>query len=261
MQVCDFSRSFFIFRVDLHKKQPITVSHKPPFSLNNARMPFECRCVVTDHKSGAHAEYALGTSCKTERVNVTEDIWTRPNADMCMVASREEALIIKSWDKNDKGVMLYPPTLGEQPERQIIAVADAFDSLCITERKTEGQPLSENQDIVAAVLTNRPLVSRTEYDTEDRLHVLLEYPVKTINASERENFYQVDTGPVLFLEPPSAANKKVISRFRLAFVAHNAPTWAELVVNVPTPLNDEISVNHYSKAVRVAAKNQMVVVE
>jgi hypothetical protein len=259
MQVCDFARSFLTFRIDLLKKQPVTVSHKPPFTLNNARIQLDCRCQVTFPDSRQTREYVLTASCKTERVSVTEDIWTQPNADMCAVASQEDFLIVKSWDQNNKGVKLYPPSLGDQPERQVTAVAEALDRLRIDVRLTEGAVLEKTEEIVEAVHANRPLVSRTEYTTEDGLRVLLEYPVKTINASERENFYQIDTGPVLFAAPPTAAGENPIARLRHAFIAHNAPDWAEFLVNVPTPLADGISVNHYSQAVRVTVNNSMIV--
>lgn len=38
MQIPDLARSFLTFRIDLTKQPAITVSHKPPFSLNNARI-------------------------------------------------------------------------------------------------------------------------------------------------------------------------------------------------------------------------------
>ena len=39
MNTFDFNRSFFTFRIDTLGKQPLTVTHKPPFNLNNARIP------------------------------------------------------------------------------------------------------------------------------------------------------------------------------------------------------------------------------
>lgn len=42
-----------------------------------------------------------------------------------------------------------------------------------------------------------------------------------------------------------------IEKLRHAFIAHNCPGWAELIVNIPTKLTEEISVNHYSKSVRI----------
>ena len=38
METVDFSRSFLTFRTDWQKKPSQTASHKPPFTLNNARI-------------------------------------------------------------------------------------------------------------------------------------------------------------------------------------------------------------------------------
>ena len=48
MPAIDFSRSFLTFRIDTLKKPPQTVSHQPPYSLNNARIQLDCVCDVTD---------------------------------------------------------------------------------------------------------------------------------------------------------------------------------------------------------------------
>src|SRR4051794_1867159 len=108
MNVCDFPRSFVTLRIDLTKKQPRTVSQPPPFTLNNARLQLECRCRLTP-PGGAAVEYVLTSACKAEQVNVRENIWHEPAADMCLVASADEYLVVKSWDRNNRGVMHSPP--------------------------------------------------------------------------------------------------------------------------------------------------------
>ena len=70
MNATDFSRSFLTFRIDTEKKPPRTVSHQPPYSLNNARIQLDCRCQISDLASGQSASFVLGASCKTERVGV-----------------------------------------------------------------------------------------------------------------------------------------------------------------------------------------------
>ena len=57
--------------------------------------------------------------------------------------------------------------------------------------------LQSSHDIIAAVLSHAQLTAQTQFET-DQYIAILEYPVKTINASERDNVYQTDTGPVLF---------------------------------------------------------------
>src|SRR5947207_10845472 len=88
--VCDFAQSFVTFRIDLLKKQPRTVSQPPPFTLNNARLQLECRCRVTPPEAASAVEYVLSAACKAEQVNVKEDIWHQPAADMCIAASADE---------------------------------------------------------------------------------------------------------------------------------------------------------------------------
>ena len=71
-----------------------------------------------------------------------------PNADFCIILSRESFLILKSWDRNNKGVMLYPASLGEQPERQSGRVADAYDRVSINLRMVAAQSLEDTEEIV-----------------------------------------------------------------------------------------------------------------
>lgn len=262
VSVTDFVRSFVRFRIDLKLIQPKTVSQAPPFTLNNARFPLECCCRLTGEGDAATTtEYVLGASCKAEQVHVRENIWHEPAADMCLIASRDEFLVIKSWDRNNRGVMLNPASLGEQPERQAGKISDAFTDLRIDRRESVGQLLTTTEEIVAAVLDNRPLVSQTSYKTADGTRVELEYPVKVINCSEREMFYQVDTGPVLAPDLTAFDGTHEISTMRRAFMAHNTLGCTELLMNVPTPINAEISVNHYSRSLPVEATNRMIAVD
>ncbi len=263
MMVTDFFRSFLTFRMDLNITQPRTVSQPPPFTLNNARFPLECVCRVT-HGTAAGAvtvEYAHGASCKAEQVHVPENIWHEPAADMCLIASCDEFLVIKSWDRNNRGVMLNPASLGPQPERQAGRCEDAFTELQIVRREIAGRLLTTTDEIVKAVIGNSPLVSQTEFTTPEGAHVWIEYPVKVVNASEREMFYQVDTGPILVPDPEAFDGTHRISAMRLAFMAHNTLGCTELLLNVPTKISEELSVNHFSKVMKVQATNRLIAVD
>jgi hypothetical protein len=206
-------------------------------------------------------DYVLSAACKAEQVNVRENVWHDPAADMCLVASTEDFLVIKSWERNNRGVMLSPPTLGEQPERHVGKIAEAFTDLQIGVRVTSGQVLQTTEAIVAAVLDNRVLVSQSEFSTPDGVQVMIEYPVKVINASEREMFYQTDTGPVLVPDASAFDGKNDISALRQAYMAHNSLGCTELLLNVPTPVGSGISVNHYSRTLSVSAINRIIAVD
>ena len=256
MQTVDFSRSFMTWRIDLLVKPPATVSHEPPSSLNNARIPLDCRCEIREKATGQSQEFVLGVNCKTERVGVERDIWTEPNADFVPIMSRDQFMTLKAFDCAGKQVPFYPPSRGMQPERQVGSVAEAFDSVRIDVAWCEGEVLESAGQIVAAVLDNEVLVARTEIENE-RYVALIEYPVKSMNASERDDIYQPDTGPVL-LPDLSREPADLIAGFDLAFVAFNCPDWAEFLVRVPTAVNDEISVHHYSHSIRLDTRNRIV---
>ena len=195
----DFERSCVRFRIDTVKKPPKTVSQKLPMTLNNVRMTLDARVVITHKASGQVNDYVLSSSCKSEQVWVDRGVWHQPNADMCMLAGRGEFLVFKRWDKSDKGVMLLPSHSGTvQPERQLGNAEETFDRFSIDRATRSGRVLDNIDTMIETLFANTPVMSQTEYEQGD-YRVLLEYPVKVVNFSERERYYQVDTGPVLLL--------------------------------------------------------------
>ena len=256
MTTIDFSRSFLTFRIDTLRMPPATVTHPLHLTLNNARIAIDCRCGIVDNTTSGNYEFVLGASCKTERVRVPRDIWTEPNADFVPVFSHDRFLTIKTFDSATRQIMLHPPSLGMQPQRQVGKVKEAFDSIRIDVAACEGVLLQSADEVVDAALRNTPLVARTQYETE-RYTVTLDYPVKTINASERERCYQTDTGPVLFPDL-SREPEFLIDGMELAFCAFNSPDWAEFLVRVPTPVAENISVYHYSRPVHVTSRNAII---
>ena len=197
METIDFARSSLTFRHDSAKKKSVTASKPAPFSLNNSRIPLDCRCEITEKETGAAHEFVLGMNCKTEIVGAEQDLFTDPNGDFVPVCSETEFMVLKAYDRVNKGIMLHPPELGPQPERQITNVSESLDSLRIDVVRTSGEVLETPQEIVEAVLGNVPLNARTQIESE-RYTAVIEYPVRTINANERDWVYQPDTGPVLF---------------------------------------------------------------
>ncbi len=258
MQTVDFARSSLYFRNDHLKKPAPTASHEPPSSLNNARILLDCVCEIIDKETGAAQTFVAGASCKTERVGVERDIWIHPNADFVPIFSHDRFLIVKTYDTANKGVPFYPPSRGMQPERQVGTVADAFDSVRLNIRRVEGVLLETAAEIVEATLDadGPPLVGRTVIK-EGRYTAVLEFPVKTMNASERDFIYQTDTGPVI-MPDFSREPDDLITGFEMAFIAFNCPDWAEFVVRVPTSVGEGIEVYHYSKFVRLDTQNQVI---
>ena len=256
MEAIDFSNSYLTWRTDWLKVPSKTTSNKPHFTLNNARIPIDCRCKITEKATGETRDFVLGVNCKTERVGAERDIWPDPNADFVPVFSQDQFLMIKTYDRVGTGVQRYPPTLGEQPERQVGRVEESFAGFRIDLVRRDGTLLEKTDQVVDAVLSNRQFVARSEYGNE-RYSVILDYPVKTINANERDIFFQTDTGPVL-IPDLNRDPDDLIGGFELAFSAFNTPDWTEFIVRAPTPLTDEINVYHYSRPLRLDTRNQMI---
>ena len=246
MKILDFHRSYVVFEMDLEGFPPRTVSDLRQNTHNRTRIRIDCRCQVTE-PSGKAVDYYLGECTKTERVGVGRDlgIFTQPNGDFRPIMSEEHSLLIKSWDKNNKGVMLDPPSLGQQPERQIVKTSEAFWKHQFMLNETEGRALKDAGQIIEAADAGSPIVARTEYSASG-YGIVLDYPVKTINVSERHMAYQTDTGPVAYLDV-SRPLDRVVEGFWLAFCAFNGPDWVEFIVQKPTLVGDGISVNHYSE--------------
>lgn len=256
MKTINFARSFLMFRIDTLKKPPKTTSHKPPFSLNNARIQLDCRCSVTEKSSGWSDTYVLGASCKTERVGVEQDVWTEPNSDFIPIYSDRGFLNLKTYAQTGIDVDLYPTGSGGQTDRQSGLRAEVFDDSRIDVVECDGEVLTSAAAIVEATLKNQPLNARTEIET-DRYCAVIEYPVKTMNANERDDIYQTDTGPIILPDFASEPDE-MLQRLELAFAAFNCAKWIEMLVRVPTQVNEDVNVYHYSESLRFDARNEVI---
>ena len=245
----DFDRSFVFFESDFEAHPPKMVSDLRQNVHNRSRIRIDCHLCLTD-QSGNTTDYYLSEACKTERVgaDMALGIFTQPNADFRIIMSDADSIIIKSWDKNERGVMLDPPSLGPQHERQVISTSSFWKYHFLLNRRNVDE-LATPDAVVEAVDDGLPVVARTEY-TSNGCGIVIDYPITTINVSERHHFYQTDTGPVIYADF-SASVERSAEALWLAFAAFNTTDWVEFVVNRPTPITDRISVNHYSETVQV----------
>ncbi len=107
VQGIDFSKSFLTFRLDTTKHLPRTMTAPQPFTVNNARIPLECHCLIRERETNREEEFVLGASCKTERVGVDRDIWTQPNADFAPIYSLRQFGHVKTYDRAGRTVPLH----------------------------------------------------------------------------------------------------------------------------------------------------------
>lgn len=259
MRVPDFQRSFLTFTSDDDRKQVRTRSHPAPYRFNAARIQLESVCTLTAADGATH-RYVLGAACKSEIVGLDRDLWLHPNADFCPVACESEILILKSWITNQTEVMLEPPSLGRQPERQVGLTADLFIDFEIRVRETDGEVMDSTERIIAATYAQRPLVARLQY-RDAGYRVRIDHPVKTMNVNPRDGVFQTDTGPLLLPDFTRERDQGLlVSAFELAFAAFNRPAFAELVIRRPTPVagGGAVTANHYEESRRIEAMDNQV---
>lgn len=235
MQAIDFGRSFVTF-----------VTHGRE---NNARIQVEAKCEFTDMQAGTTKALYLVASCKSEATFAEKDLFTQPNYDFCGIFNEKQYSIIRTHanaadDEPDVGLV----------EERFLRVYDQI-VMC------PARVLEDGAAVVEATLGGAPIVCRTEIEDEaGRFRCLLEYPVKTMNANDIRNVFQVDTGPVPFPDWDSGA-ELTASRFRLAYVAFNRPSIAYFVVLAPTEIAPRVLTPHYSEVVCLAGRNEALALE
>ncbi len=248
MKVLDFARSTLLLRIDLDVLVAQTLSHKPPFALNNGRVQLDGVCRITERASGRVHTIVQGADCKTEQVGASADLFHDPNADFVPLFSNDRFMHIKTFARAGTQATAYPPGSGVQSDRLITRIVDSFVDAHLDLVEVEAELLSDTGAIVDAVLANDLLVGVHRFENE-RYLAEIEYPVKTINANERDVVYQTDTGPIpvpdLAVEP-----EDLLASIELAFTAANAPDWAQLIMRTRTSIADGVDVFHYSASVR-----------
>jgi hypothetical protein len=95
------------------------------------------------------------------------------------------------------------------------------------------------------------------------LRAIIECPAKTINSRREDHRYQVDTGPIVFPDL-SVEHDRYVDGIFLAYLAFNAPNFADFVLEVPTTVGEDeqtYRVHHYSKLVSFEARNTLWSIE
>ncbi len=237
MQVCDYGRSFVTF---------VTEGRG-----NNARLQVESVCRLTDLSSGVTQEYLFFASCKSEHTFAERDLFHEDNYDFCGIFSEDEYAIFRTHSTHTERF------------REEGLWRDRFKEVVRHVLLVEGDVLADSADVVAASLRNVPLVGQVEIASEyETLQALIELPIKTMNANDIRNVFQVDTGPVAF--PDFGLDvRRHIERLSPTYVAYNAPDFADFVIQAELAIggNDgETAVTHYSRLVSLSAETRVIAV-
>ena len=220
---------------------------------NAVRFWVESRTTLFDDQAGTEITFLQCGSCKSEHTFAKENLFIQDNYDFMPIYGGEDMLIFRRHvDVRDR-------------YRQLRKVVELWGkpNMKLAYGKTVRE-LKTFEEIRDATATEVPIAAQTEItNKETGLRAVIEYPVKTMNISIDESIYQVDTGPIA-LPDLSKRYDPAVDSVRLAFVAFNAPHFADFVIEQPTPVvKDEqelCRVYHYSNPISLPAKNSVLAV-
>ena len=212
---------------------------------NEVRMWVESRTRITDERTGASEDYIQTGSCKSEDVFVERNLFKEPNYDFMAIYGPQDAILFRRLARAHEGYRSRVPSGDFFGGQKYLLVEGG-----------EVVELEDGQAVCAATCAGDPLVAQTEIRDDDTgLRAVIEYPVKSMNTNRERSAYQVDTGPVAFPDL-SARRQRHADGISLAFVAFNAPHFAEFVLEVPTEVGSE-EIHHYSQVIRLPANNRL----
>jgi hypothetical protein len=229
MTVYDYGRSFVTF---------VTEGRG-----NNARLQVESVCSLSDARTGKTTDYVFYASCKSEHTFAERDLFIEENYDFCGIFSDEEYVIFRTHSTHT------------DRWREEGLWRDRFEDVRFDLVSVEAEELDGTTAMVQRSLDNVPLAGRVEIGEGD-LNAVIEFPIKTMNANDIRPIYQVDTGPLPF--PDFSADVDLhVKRLSPAYVAYNAPDFADFVVQQPVTV-DGMVVTHYSKPISLVAKTSVL---
>jgi hypothetical protein len=219
---------------------------------NRVRFWVESRTVLIDGET--RTEFYQCGSCKSENTFGEKDLFYADNYDFLPILGEGHWLVFR------RTAALNPNY------RSIKKVDDYWGQPLLKLREAKHATVLDTweriRDFSAAAV---PIVSRTELaDEQAGLGAIIEAPVKTLNISIDKRMYQVDTGPVAYPDL-SQRFEPQIECLKLAFVAFNAPHFADFVVEQPASVmedgREKCQIHHYSRPFSKSAKNTLLAVE
>ena len=227
-----------------------------PSPANSVRFWIESRTTLIDDSTGERGEFYQCASCKSERTFAEEGLFQVDNYDFLPIFGGKEA--------EDLLIFRRPARLSER-YRQVTKSEDVWGKPILKLREGRDVRVLDTWEAIRdATAAAVPIVTQTEIaNPETGLRAIIECPVKTMNVSLDLKMYQVDTGPIAF---PDLSRRfdPWIECLSLAFVAFNAPHFADFVIEQPTPVVEDekelCKIHHYSNPISLPAKNTVLAV-
>jgi hypothetical protein len=220
-------------------------------NFNRVRFWVESRTVLID--GDQRHEFLQFGSCKSENTFAEKDLFSTDNYDFLPILAddgnwlifRRKNRITPEYRSIKKEV--WGPANSKLKFGRTVRVLESFEAI---------------RDATAA---GSPLVARTIISDEPSgLRGIIEAPVKTINIQPDRKLYQVDTGPIALPDLTRRYEPRV-DCLRLAFVAFNAPHFADFVIEQPTPImedgQEKAQIFHYSGPISLPAMNVLIAME
>jgi hypothetical protein len=220
-------------------------------SFNAVRFWVESRTRLIDVEAGTQTDFLQCGSCKSEDTFAEKELFKEDNYDFLPILGDGEWLVFRRTVRLSERYRTVHPVekLWGAPELKLREAPE-------TTRLDSWEQL---RDATAAAI---PIVTQTEiWSPDEKLRAIIECPTKTMNVDLDGKRYQVDTGPVAYADLTKDYPAH-IDRLQLAFVAFNAPDFADWVVEQPTRVYPDDSntteVYHYAKPFSLPAKNSVI---
>ena len=220
---------------------------------NEVRFWIESRTRIIDERLGRFEDYFQTASCKSEHTFHKKNLFHEDNYDFLPIFGSEYGLIFRRkahLNSNYRETRSYETMFG------------GYDLHLVTGARI--RELSQNDKIRAETYRFSPLVTQTEiWNDETNLKAIIECPVKTMNTRRTGNLYQVDTGPIAFPDLKTR-RERLVDLLSLAFIAFNAPHFADFVIETPTDVDNaqsDLQVHHYSKTTSLPAHNRVFAID
>ena len=228
------------------------ISGTAPF--NCVRFWVESRTTIFDDQAGTAVDYYQCASCKSENTFAEKDLFQADNYDFLPILGDGYWLVFRRPARISPGYRstLKAEELWGEPKMMLHEAA----------RVTELDTFEKIRDATAAAL---PIVTQTEIRNDEiGLRAVIECPTKTMNISLDKSMYQVDTGTVAYPDLTKRFDPQ-IDCLSLAFIAFNAPHFADFVVEQPTPVmedeEEKCQVYHFSSPFSLPAKNVVLALD
>ena len=220
-------------------------------AFNSVRMWIESRTTIIDPQAGTRTEYYQCGSCKSENTFAERDLFKADNYDFLPIFGDGRWLIFRRHAATTPGYR----QMRKQEEMWGAPVLKLREPAAIT-------GLDAWEKVRDATAAGLPIVTQTELHNPDTgLRAIIECPTKTLNIDRNNRKYQVDTGPVALPDLTRRYDLQIES-LSLAYLAFNAPGFADFVVESETPVleggKEAAKVFHYSKLLSLPAKNLLL---